>query len=165
MMEKNPTKKFEAFLRLLEQEGYPNENVSDFAQLVGYDLDNFLVDFVNNFGLDKTEEFVTKGLNVIFGPSKKLRLDTSNDYGQGSFVDYILEDFYVDLNDTADGIRIEKKFGDSALEDSDGILKSLEQLYEEGDMGDWSGFDDLIDYLDNNLSKYLNKRLGYSIYI
>lgn len=164
-MERNSTKKFESFLRLLEREGYPNENVSDFAQLVGYDLDNLLVDFVLNLGVDKTEEFVKRGLDVIFGPSKKLRLDFSRDYGQGAFVDYILEDFYVDLNDTADGIRIEKKFGDSALEDDRGVLKSLEQIYHDSDMGDWWGFDELVDSLNRDLAKYLNKRLGYFIYI
>lgn len=156
--------KFEKFLKLLRKEGYPNEDTSDLAAVVGYNLDNFLIDFVEVFGMDKMMDFVEEGLKKLIGKDKKVTLTMSDSYGLGSFVDLKIKDFYIDLDDTADGIRLNASFGDSAIEDPEGILKSLDDISDEIGIGEWGDFEELIENIKHEFQDWFYKRLGYQIY-
>jgi hypothetical protein len=157
-------KKFRTFLKILEREGYPNPNVKSLASLVNYDLKDLMVDLVEFTGLDNTEKFISKGINSLVGPERKIRLELSDFYGEGAFIVLHVRDFYVDMDDTADGVRLDASFGDSSIPDAEGNLKTLEQIYNDLDFSEWSNYDELHDSLWGEFQDWFEDRLGYKIY-
>lgn len=157
-------KKFENFLRVLKKEGYPNSNIEDLAKLVDYNLAYFLIDFVESMGMNKTEEFIGQGLNKLIGPEKKVRIVLPEHFGVGSFSELKVKNFYIDLDDTADGIRLDAQFGDTVIEDFEGILRPLSTIYHEIGMGEMGDFEELLESLEKEFADWFHERLGYYIY-
>ena len=93
-------------MRVLKKEGYPNSNIEDLAKLVDYNLDFFLVDFVEFMGMDKTEEFIGQGLDKLIGPEKKVRILLPEHFGVGSFSELKVKNFYIDFYDTNNQILL-----------------------------------------------------------
>jgi hypothetical protein len=115
-------------------------------------------------GMDKTEEFIGQGLDKLIGPEKKVRIVLPEHFGVGSFSELKVKNFYIDLDDTADGIRLDAQFGDTVIEDFEGILRPLSTIYHEIGMGEMGDFEELLESLEKEFADWFHERLGYYIY-
>ena len=55
------------FLKTLEKEGYPNPSVQSIAQMVGYNLDDFLIDLKIEVGDKGVVDFCDKAIEKLSG--------------------------------------------------------------------------------------------------
>lgn len=152
-------KQLHAFLLLLKNLDYPNKKIDlkRLSRAVGYDLD-LLVDFYDEFGLEKTNEFVNKGIQKLFGDDMTFRIDFG-DFGEYIVVELL--NYNYDPNDDAQDVTGYYQIIDSAiLSEPDGKLVPLRVLDDEYDPWDMN---DLYDYLDSLIHDYFYKNLGYRI--
>ena len=63
------------FLKVLSKVGYPNPNVDSIAQMVSYNLEEFLPDLVAEIGEDGANDFVEKALDKLSDGTKEIKIN------------------------------------------------------------------------------------------
>ena len=125
--------------------GYPNSSVNSIANSINYELDNFLPDLVEEVGEIKADEFVERTLNKLSEDGKGIRVPLSND----KYIYLQIHQSRIDLEETEDAVLIDWSWGDSRLgaldEDGNEYEATLEEIYDNMDMGDWGDYDEMID--------------------
>ena len=153
------------FLKLLLREGYPNENLESLSKFVGYDLDDFLADMENQHGHDAVMKFVSKGLEKMMGDNLIYTLDlVPYGYYDGTYLKFQIFRFNYQSNDYKDGIIVHGDIIDSQICHPDNKCESLDEIYDNADMGEWGDVEDLKEELLNSLSHKIHESLGYYLH-
>lgn len=142
------------FLKALNKSGYPNTSpdVPTIAKMVNYDIDNFLEDlFDNSKKINATEEFVEKTFSSLGLMGEGMKIDLSDEAGEsGSYIYLIINSFDIIFSpDEEDEVWIHYSWGNNKLI-HDGEEKTLDDIYDEvdmGDLGEWGEFMDSIQYV------------------
>jgi hypothetical protein len=164
------------FLKALQRSNYPKSEISvhKIAQAVGYDLKNFLSDLHETLGKEKTEEFIQNvfyKLGASYDPG--VEIDLSGDVGYpGSYIFLTIKGFDVIWDE--DEVWIHYSFGANELfvdtgdedEDEDGgvVGKTLDEIYDDVDMGGLGEFNELLDEIQDAVINSIYKKTGFIIH-
>ncbi len=156
------------FLKALQRSGYPNSktNVTTIARAIDYDLDFFLTDLLKELGGKKTKDFVGKTfstLGLTYSPGMKI--DFTDSIGEpGSYIYLIINSFTFNEGDEDyDEVWISYSWGDSLLIDDEGE-KTLEDIWDDVDMGTMGEFEDFVDEIKDTCSTEIFKKTGLVIH-
>ena len=150
------------FLKLLIREGYPNENLSSISKVVGYNVDNLLEDINNQHGHEAVMKFISKGFEKMMGPDLTLTLDlVPYGYYDGSFVKFHIMRFNYQPDDYDHSVVVHGAIIDSRICHPDTTCETLEEIYDNADMGEWGDVDDLKEEILNSISHKIHESLGY----
>jgi len=156
------------FLKSLQRSGYPNSktNVTTIARAVDYDLDFFLTDLLHELGSKKTKDFVGKTfstLGLTYSPGMKI--DFTDSIGEpGSYIYLIINSFTFNEGDEDyDEVWISYSWGDSLLIDDEGE-KTLEDVWDDVDMGTMGEFEDFVDEIKDTCGAEIFKKTGLVIH-
>lgn len=150
------------FLRVLTVYGYPNEKLTSIANLAGYDLDYFLKDLEKGLGRDGIYSFVRNALNKIIGKDG-VRVDIS----PGEYVYVFVDNEYYDREDSYDSVIADFSWGESKiilfLENGTEVIKTMKEIENELDMGDWGDYEDLKDTILDKFNKIVFENCGFYV--
>jgi hypothetical protein len=158
---------FKKVLKILAKEGYPNPKLDNIFDAIDYDGENFLIDLVENLGKEGATDFVRKALNKLSsGISSEIKIRIPHvDDNPNSWVDLVIFDFWIDLDDETDtDIVINYGWGDNKVYDNKGNETTLEDLSDDvglGGMGEW---EDYMDWIRSAAYNYISKRCGFGIW-
>jgi hypothetical protein len=141
------------FLKALNKSGYPNTSpdTPTVARMVNYDIDLFLEDLVDNVKMKGAADFVEKSFSSLGLMGEGMKIDLSDEAGEsGSYIYLIINSFDIVLSeDEEDEVWIHYSWGNNKLI-HDGEEKTLDDIYDEvdmGDIGEWGEFMDSIQYV------------------
>lgn len=152
------------FLTVIKKYGYPNPKVETIAKMTSYDLDELLTDMLAKKGLKFTEYFVDRAIKKLLGPDMKIKLDVSEVTEEGSWVTFKVSPFNFDPEETEDGVYSNIEIVDSHIVQPDGSVMTLDEMYEELDIVEWSDFDDMIRSMEEILISYVHQNTGIWLY-
>lgn len=158
--------KFKFLLKVLSTQGYPNPKLRSIKKALGYNGEDFLIDLTSELGIKKAEEFIRKTLEKLSEPNTqdytiKVPLKGYVD----SFVELIIYDFYIDDEESETDIIINYGFGDSRIvHPGDGVAKTLDDISDEADMGNWADYQDFLDDIRGNIYDYIANRCGFGVW-
>lgn len=154
------------FLKVLQKSGYPNPtpDVSTIARAMSYPLDNFVFDLVDEIGEEKTKEFIRKtfeSLGLMSETGMKINLNMTGE--EGSYIYLKIHDFDIVLDEPDEPIWIHYSYGDNLLI-HDGVEKTLEDIYDEVDMGTMGEFSDFVDEIGYECRGEIIRKTGFVIH-
>lgn len=149
------------FLKVMNKMGYPNPNTKSIARSMDYDLDEFLPNLVEEVGEERTNEFVENALSKLSKDGKGIKIFLNDN-------EYIYLEIYesrIDLDETEDSVLIHWSWGDSHLfDENEQEYKTIEEMYEDIGMGEWSDWDDMIDSFKNECYDFIKDNCGFGIW-
>jgi hypothetical protein len=152
------------FLKVMSKMGYPNSSVNSIANSINYELDNFLPDLVEEVGEIKSDEFVERTLNKLSEDGKGIRVPLSND----KYIYLQIHQSRIDLEETEDAVLIDWSFGENKLtgvdENGEEYDTTMDELYDNIDMGEWGDWDEMIDNIKNECYYYVRDNCGFGIW-
>jgi hypothetical protein len=151
------------FLKVLQKVGYPNPNLETVANMVDYDLDNFLVDLKNEIGESGVLDFCKKAIQKISGED-----GIEIDLGYGEFCNIHVHPEYYDEEESENDVISTHQWGNSRLlttdDDGNEIYVTIEKLIDDTDMGGWGELDELIDHIKMKAYNHINKNCGFGVW-
>ena len=136
------------FLKALNKSGYPNTSPDTLtvATMVNYDIDLFLEDLVDNVKMKGAVDFVEKSFSSLGLMGEGMKIDLSDEVGEnGSYIYLIINSFDIVLSeDEEDEVWIHYSWGNNKLI-HDGEEKTLDDIYDEVDLGTMGEYGDFID--------------------
>ena len=153
-----------SFLKVLQNEGYPNPETLTYAKLVSYDLDNFLLDLVKEVGLEKADEFVLKALKSLSDGNKGIRVDLSELSEPGDFVYVIIDESRIDFDEFEDTALVNWSWGDSQITTTKNRKRTIEQVWEDIGIGEWGEMYDFIRDIKSKLEDIIHKNCGFHVW-
>lgn len=155
-------KEFEKLIKFLPTIGYPSKRLSTLSSMIGYDLDNFLTDLVDAYGIDGAEKFCEKAIKSL---SDKKGIKIPLELGEGSYVYLIIKSFRIDLEEDQEGIIARAEFGDSKIvHPEDGHIATLKQIQKDADMSEWSELEDFLQDVRSTASEYIRENCGFYLW-
>ena len=154
------------FLSVLSKSGgYPTPDFQSIAKVVDYDLNNFLPDLVAEIGQEKANEFTEKALNKL-STDKGIRVQDLDDSEQYAYIKLLNP--RLDLENDERSVLCDWGWGESNIffRDDDGneSYKTIEEIGEELEMGDWSDYDDMVDDMKEDCFDIVFKNCGFGIW-
>jgi hypothetical protein len=156
------------FLKVAQKLGYPNPSPNSLviANSINYNLNNFIEDLTIEVGQERANEFVNKtfsSLGATYSPG--IKIDLSDRVGEtGSYVYLIINGFdFVEGDDEFKEVWIHYTWGDSRLIDDEGP-KTLDDIYDEVDLGTMGEYDDLMDDIQYECISQIFKKTGLIIH-
>jgi hypothetical protein len=156
------------FLKVVQKLGYPNPSPNSLviANSINYNLNNFIEDLTIEVGQERANEFVNKtfsSLGATYSPG--IKIDLSDRVGEtGSYVYLIINGFdFVEGDDEFKEVWIHYTWGDSKLIDDEGP-KTLDDIYDEVDLGTMGEYDELIDDIQSECIHQIFKKTGLIIH-
>ncbi len=153
------------FLKALHKSGYPNPtpDVPTIAKMIDYPVHFFLKDLVGNIGMEASHEFVEKSFSKLGLKSEGMKVDLSDYVGEeGSYIYLIINGFDI-VMDEEDEVWIHYTWGDSHLI-HDGEVKTLDDIYDEVDLGTMGEYDELISDIQYACKYYIFNKTGFTIH-
>lgn len=158
--------KLKLFLRILNENGYPNPDVVDFAKMIDYDLDNFLSDLQKELGDDGVLDFCKKTINKISG-EKGIKIDLDGLNEEEYCYIHIYPIFY-DKDESENDIIIRSIWGESHIlstnEEGEGEYMTIQEIIDHTDMGGWSELDELLDHIKEKAYNKVFANCGFGIW-
>ena len=155
------------FLKALNKSGYPNTSpdTPTVARMVNYDIDLFLEDLVDNIKMKGAADFVEKSFSSLGLMGEGMKIDLSDEAGEnGSYIYRIINSFDVVLSeDEEDEVWIHYSWGNNKLI-HDGEEKTLDDIYDEVDMGDLGEWDEFMDSIQYVCFQTIFKKTGFIIH-
>ena len=156
------------FLKVAQKLGYPNPSPNSLviANSIDYILNNLLQDLIMEVGEERANEFVNKtfsSLGATYSPG--IKIDLSDSVGEtGSYIYLIINGFdFAEGDDEFKEVWIHYTWGDSKLIDDEGP-KSLEDIYDDVDLGTMGEYDELIDDIQHECISQIFKKTGLIIH-
>lgn len=153
------------FLKVLNKVGYPNPDVLSVANMVSYDLDDFLPDLVDEIGEDKANWFVGETFSKL-STKDGIRLDLTGD--DGEYVYIIIHKSHIDLDNSHDTVLIDWSWGPTKLlvfdEDGGESYQTMEEISEQVDMGEWADYDVMVDSIKDQFQEFIYNRCGFGVW-
>ena len=154
-----------SFLTVLKKYGYPNPRVFTLASMAGYDLDNFLLDLKNELGYNGVLDFCEKSIGKL-SDGNGFKVDLESD-GQEFVVVNVHPQYYDEDESESDVIsKLEIKDSNILTRDEDGkdVYKTVQEIKDEMDMGDWAEYDEMMDHITMKVYDYVRKRCGFGLW-
>ncbi len=154
-----------SFLTVLKKYGYPNTRVFTLASMVGYNLDDFLIDLKNELGYDGVVDFCDKAIEKLSGENG-FKVDLETD-GQEYVVVNVYPIYYDENESESDVIsKLEIKESNILTQDENGkdVYKTVPQIKDEMGMGDWAEYDEMMDHITMKVYDYVRKRCGFGLW-
>jgi hypothetical protein len=152
-----------SFLNVVKNYGYPNPKMRTLADMVGYNLDNFLLDLSKEIGREGVEDFCEKAIKKISGKD-----GINVDLGLGEFCNIHINPKYYDENESENGIISEGKWGDSKIltvsEDGVQYYSTIQEIIDDVGIGEWGDLDELIDGIKDKAGSYVYDNCGFYIW-
>ena len=152
------------FLRVMNKLGYPNPATESIAYSIGYRLDNFLVDLVEEVGEIKADEFTERALVKLNKDGKGIRIPL----GDTKYIYLQIHQSRIDFDETEDSVLIDWSWGENLLtgvdEDGNEYETTLEEIYDNMDMGDWGDYDEMIDNIKDSCYDFIEENCGFGIW-
>jgi hypothetical protein len=156
------------FLKVAQKLGYPNPSPDSLviANSINYNLNNFIEDLILEVGKEKSNEFVNKtfsSLGATYSPGFKI--DISDRVGEiGSYIYLIINGFdFVEGDEEYKEVWIHYTWGNNQLI-HDGTGLTLDELYDEVDLGTMGEYSDLIDDIQFECIFQIFKKTGLLIH-
>ena len=156
------------FLKVAQKLGYPNPSPNSLviANSIEYILNDFLQDLIMEVGEERANEFVNKtfsSLGATYSPG--IKIDLSDRVGEsGSYIYLIINGFdFVEGDDEYKEVWIHYTWGNSQLIDDEGP-KTLDDIYDEVDLGTMGEYSDLIDDIQYECISQIFKKTGLIIH-
>jgi hypothetical protein len=153
------------FLNILTKVGYPNPDVSSIAKAVGYNLENFLPDLVDEIGQEKADEFTEKALKKMSTP-EGIKIQDLDDPQQYAYINLLNP--RLDLDNDESTVLCDWSWGDTniLLIDDDGSesYKTIQEIADEMGMGEWADFDEMVDDIREDCNQLVFKNCGFGIW-
>lgn len=162
------------FLKALHKSGYPNTE-PDFptiAKYIDYPGEFFLEDLIGNIGVEGANDFVEKTFSKLGLMGEGMKVDLSDLVGEpGSYIYLIINGFDL-LKDEEPGYKFTKKdepvwihytWGPNELI-HDGESKTLEDIYDDVDLGTMGEYGDLIEDIQYECISQIFKKTGLIIH-
>jgi hypothetical protein len=156
------------FLKVAQKLGYPNPSPNSLviANSIDYNLNNFIEDLILEVGQERANEFVNKtfsSLGATYSPG--IKIDLSDMVGEtGSYIYLIINGFdFVEGDDEFKEVWIHYTWGDSHLI-HDGEVKTLDDIYDEVDLGTMGEYDELMDDIQYACHKDIFNKTGFRIH-
>jgi hypothetical protein len=155
------------FLKVLNKVGYPNPNLDSIIRMVDYNLENFLPDLVGEVGVDGANDFIERAISKVYEGNKGIRVSVNDgDYGEYAYIK--LEDPYISLENDETTVLSRWSWGDTKIlstgEDGEEAHKTMEEIFDETDMGNWSETDELVEYIKSNCNDFMYRNCGFGIW-
>lgn len=155
------------FLKTLQKSGYPNTSpdVPTIAKAIDYPIYySFLTDLIDNVGMEGAEDFVEKTFSSLGLMGEGLEIDLSNYLGDnGSYIYLIINSFDLVLDEPQEPVWIHYSWGPNEFI-LDGENKTLEEMYDDVDMGDMGEWSDFMDEIQNACVDVIFKKTGFVIH-
>lgn len=153
-----------SFLKVLEKTGYPNPKIVSIANLVGYDLDKFLIDLQEELGSpEKVTDFCEKAVAKISG-EKGIRVDLDIN----EFVYMHIYPIFYDENESENDVISNSQWGESKIfnVDEDGSVgyMSIQEIINQTDMSGWGDLDEMLDSIKREAQGVVFKNCGFGIW-
>jgi hypothetical protein len=156
------------FLKVVQKLGYPNPSPDSLviANSINYNLNNFIEDLILEVGEEKAYEFVNKtfsSLGATYSPG--IKIDLSNRVGEtGSHIYLIINEFeFVEGDNDYKEVWIHYTWGNNQLI-HDGTGLTLDELYDEVDLGTMGEYDELINDIQYECIYQIFKETGLIIH-
>jgi hypothetical protein len=156
------------FLKVAQKLGYPNPSPNSLviANSINYNLNNFIEDLILEVGQERANEFVDKtfsSLGATYSPG--IKIDLSDRLGEtGSYIYLIINGFdFAEGDGEFEEVWIHYTWGDAMLI-HDGEEKTLEDIYDEVDLGTMGEYDELIDDIQYECIQDIFKKTGLIIH-
>jgi hypothetical protein len=154
------------FLKVLNKVGYPNSDLDSIVRMVDYDLYDLLLDLVNEVGEDGADDFIKRAISKVYDGDKGIRVAVNDgDYGEYAYIK--LENPYVDLENDDTTVLSRWSWGETKIltsdEDGNEIYKTMDQISDETDMGDWGEYEELIEHIKTNCNDFMYRNCGFVI--
>ena len=153
------------FLRVLQTEGYPNPNIVSIAKMVGYHLDDFLLDLKHELGDEGVTDFCVRAIDKLQGEDG-VRVELSN---PEEFCYVHVIPLFFDEDETENDIICQSTWGESRListdmETGEETYKTIHEIIEETDFSTWSELDELIEDIQINTSNIVYNNCGFGLW-
>ena len=153
------------FLKVLKKFGYPNPEIGALAKMVDYDLREFIPDMISEIGEDKTNKFVRNAINKM-ATKDGIKIQDHHDPKQYAYI-HILNP-HVDLDGDTSTIVSDWAWGDTNIlytdEYGDESYRTIEEISNEVDMGDWADFDEMVDDIKDDCNDLVYNNCGFNIW-
>jgi hypothetical protein len=156
------------FLKVAQKLGYPDPSPNSLviANSINYNLNNFIEDLILEVGQERANEFVNKtfsSLGATYSPG--IKIDLSDMVGEtGSYIYLIINGVdFVEGDDEFKEVWIHYTWGDSHLI-HDGEVKTLDDIYDEVDLGTMGEYDELMDDIQYACHKDIFNKTGFRIH-
>jgi len=133
--------------------------------MVGYNLDDFLIDLKNELGYDGVVDFCDKAIEKLSGENG-FKVDLETD-GQEYVVVNVYPIYYDENESESDVIsKLEIKESNILTQDENGkdVYKTVPQIKDEMGMGDWAEYDEMMDHITMKVYDYVRKRCGFGLW-
>lgn len=154
-----------SFLKICKRFGYPNPKLQTIANMVGYNLDNFLSDLNDEIGKEGVLDFCEKAIVKITG-EKGLKIDVAGPKNDEYVYIHIYPIFY-DKKESETNVISNAAWGESNLlttnDEGEDEYRTIEEIIDESDMGSWSDVSDFIEDLKDKASKIVYENCGFGI--
>ena len=155
------------FLKVMTKMGYPNPNTVSIARSMDYDLDNLIPDLIEEFGEEGADDFIERAIDKVYNGDKGIRVSVNDgDYGEYAYIK--LENPHVSLENDDTTVLSRWSWGDTKIlttgEDGEETYKTMEQISDETDMGDWAEYDELVEYIKSNCNDFMYRNCGFGIW-
>lgn len=152
------------FLKVLEKEGYPNPHVDSIAKMIDYNLDYFLMGLRGVVGEDGVVDFCRKAINKLQGEDG-IRVDL----GDGEYCFIKIYPQYYDEDESENDVISKSSWGDSKILSTDNetgeeTYKTIQEIIDDSDMGDWSELDELIDHIRMKAYNIVYYNCGFGVW-
>lgn len=156
------------FLKVAQKLGYPDPSPNSLviANSINYNLNNFIEDLILEVGQERTNEFVNKtfsSLGATYSPG--IKIDLSDRLGEtGSYIYLIINGFdFVEGDEEYKEVWVHYTWGNSRLIGDEGP-KTLDDIYDEVDLGTMGEYGDLIDDIQYECIFQIFKKTGLIIH-
>jgi len=155
------------FLKVLNKVGYPNPDLDSIVRMVDYNLEDFLPDLVEEVGEEGADDFIERAIGKVYNGDKGIRV-TLNDGDYGEYVYINLEEPHIALENDDTTVLSRWSWGDTKVlstgEDGEETYKTMEQISDDTDMGDWAEYDELVEYIKSNCNDFMYRNCGFGIW-
>ena len=156
------------FLKILQKIGYPNPSVPLYAKLSGYDLNTLFDELIDEVGYKKADEFVWNAIQAISNDGKGIRVNLDEINAQGAYSYLIVSQSRIDLEESDNSVLVSWSWGENKIanvdEDGNDEWKTIQEMWEEIDMGDMGEFDNFLDEIKDEVSKIVYQNCGFYLW-
>lgn len=153
------------FLKILNRVGYPNPSVESFAKMADYDLNDLFDNLIDEVGYRKANEFVWNAIQAMSNNGKGIRADLDEITYPGDYVYVIISQSLIDMDESDNTAFVSWSWGESRIksfdEEGNEFLTTIEDMWEETDMGSAVDFFDLVEDILRDLSEKVHKNCGF----
>lgn len=154
-----------SFLKVLNKFGYPNPDLVSIANMVDYNLEQFLIELKEEIGEDGVLDFCRKAISKLQGEDG-MRVDLETDGKE--FVVVKIQVNNYDERESENDVLASYKILESKILTTDvngnETYKTIEQINDELDMGEWSEYDEMIDHITMKIYNYVFSRCGFGLW-